>query len=157
MQHADVKLLTILEARRPETLRRRTTPSSGRHSGFVLFALLLVCGVLTSAEIEAAVCLRDVALDPTFQFIRFADVSRLVGRAAMSYVVAFPEMLSAAAPDLAGIGSSLSEANAAAVAPTTGVMAAAGDEVSAAIASLFSSVCGGGPGGAFGSGIGFGG
>jgi hypothetical protein len=49
-------------------------------------------------------------------FIRFADVSRLGGRAAMSYVVAVPEMLAAAASDVAGIGSSLSEANAAAAA-----------------------------------------
>ncbi len=57
----------------------------------------------------------------------------------MSYVVLTPEMLSAAATDVAGIGSSLSAANAAATAPTTAVVAAAGDEVSAAIASLFSS------------------
>ena len=52
----------------------------------------------------------------------------------MSYVIAAPEMIAAAATDLANIGSSLSEANAAAAAPTTGVLAAAEDEVSAAIA-----------------------
>ena len=56
----------------------------------------------------------------------------------MSYLIAAPNMLAAAAADAAGIGSSLSEANAAAMAPTTGVIAAAEDEVSAAIASLFS-------------------
>jgi hypothetical protein len=54
-------------------------------------------------------------------------------------VIAAPEMAASAASDLAGIGSMIGEANAAAAVPTTGVMAAAGDEVSAAIASLFSS------------------
>jgi hypothetical protein len=48
-------------------------------------------------------------------------------------------MMAAAAADVAGIGSSLSEANAAAAALTTRVIPAAADEVSAAIASLFSS------------------
>jgi hypothetical protein len=48
-------------------------------------------------------------------------------------------MLAAAAADVAGIGSSLSEANAAAAAFTTRVIPAAEDEVSVAIASLFSS------------------
>jgi hypothetical protein len=57
----------------------------------------------------------------------------------MSYVIAAPDMLAASAADVAGIGSSLSEANAAAAASTTRVIVAAGDEVSAAIASLFSS------------------
>jgi triacylglycerol lipase len=56
----------------------------------------------------------------------------------MSYVIAAPEMLAAASADVAGIGSSLSEANAAAASQTTGVLAAAEDEVSAAIATLFS-------------------
>ncbi|MGA9675278.1 MAG: PE family protein, partial [Mycobacterium sp.] len=56
----------------------------------------------------------------------------------MSYVIAVPEMMAAAAGDLANIGSSLSEANAAAAASTTGVLAAGEDEVSAAIAALFS-------------------
>ena len=56
----------------------------------------------------------------------------------MSYVIAATDMLAAAAADVAGIGSSLSEAHAAAAAPTTAVIAAAEDEVSAAIASLFS-------------------
>jgi hypothetical protein len=57
----------------------------------------------------------------------------------MSYVIAAPDMLAASAADVAGIGSSLSEANAAAAPSTTRVIVAAGDEVSAAIASLFSS------------------
>ena len=51
------------------------------------------------------------------------------------FVIAAPEMVASAAMDLASIGSTISEANAAAVAPTTGVMVAAGDEVSAAVAS----------------------
>ena len=56
----------------------------------------------------------------------------------MSYVIAAPELLAATAADVAGIGSSLSAAHAAAAASTTHA-AAAEDEVSAAIASLFSS------------------
>ncbi|WP_261901068.1 PE family protein, partial [Mycobacterium marinum] len=56
----------------------------------------------------------------------------------MSYVVAIPDMLASAAADVAGIGSSVGAANAAAVGATTGVMAAADDEVSVAIAALFS-------------------
>src|ERR1700677_2685497 len=55
----------------------------------------------------------------------------------MSYLVATPDLLTAAATDVAGIGSTLREANAAALAPTTGVIPAAADEVSAAITSLF--------------------
>jgi PE family len=57
----------------------------------------------------------------------------------MSYVSAAPDMLAASAEDVAGIGSSLSEAKAAATASTTRVIAAGSDEVSAAIASLFAS------------------
>jgi hypothetical protein len=56
----------------------------------------------------------------------------------MSYLVAAPEFLASAATDLSNIGSSLSEASAAAVTPTTGVLAPAEDEVSAAIAAMFS-------------------
>ncbi|MCV7123126.1 PE family protein, partial [Mycobacterium lacus] len=55
----------------------------------------------------------------------------------MSYLIAAPEMVSAAARDLASIGSAIGVANASA-APTTVVLAAGGDEVSAAIAALFS-------------------
>jgi len=56
----------------------------------------------------------------------------------MSYVVAVPEFVSSAASNLSNIGSGLNAANAAAAVPTTAVVAAAEDEVSAAIASLFS-------------------
>ena len=55
----------------------------------------------------------------------------------MSFVSVAPEMVAAAAADLAGIGSAISAANAAAAVPTTEVVAAAADEVSAAIAALF--------------------
>jgi hypothetical protein len=58
-------------------------------------------------------------------------------QAPMSYLIATPEMMAAAATDVAAIGSSLSEANAAAAAPTMGVLAAGADDVSAAIASMF--------------------
>src|SRR4051794_14830330 len=55
----------------------------------------------------------------------------------MSFVVAVPDAVSVVAAELAGMGSTISSANAAAALPTTAVMAAAADEVSAAIASLF--------------------
>ncbi|OBF50998.1 hypothetical protein A5787_07685 [Mycobacterium sp. 852002-50816_SCH5313054-b] len=55
----------------------------------------------------------------------------------MSFVVAMPDVLQGATQDLAGIRSSLAEATAAATGPTTGVAAAAEDEVSIALASLF--------------------
>jgi hypothetical protein len=51
--------------------------------------------------------------------------------AAMSYVIAAPVMLAAAAADVAAIGSLLHAANAVAPIPTTGVVAAAGDKASA--------------------------
>jgi hypothetical protein len=54
----------------------------------------------------------------------------------MSYLIAGPE-ISSAATDLATVGSDLSAAHAAAATQTTGVLAAAEDEVSAAIAALF--------------------
>jgi hypothetical protein len=56
----------------------------------------------------------------------------------MSYLVAVPELLSSAATDLSNIGSALVAAKAAAATPTTGVLAAAEDEVSAVIAAVFS-------------------
>ena len=56
----------------------------------------------------------------------------------MSFVIAVPEMVSAAATDLASIGSTISSVSAAAAAPTTAVVAAGADEVSAAITALFS-------------------
>jgi PE family len=56
----------------------------------------------------------------------------------MAYVVAVPEMMAALAADLAGVGSDLSTAHAAAAVPTVGLVPAAADEVSASIANLFS-------------------
>jgi hypothetical protein len=56
----------------------------------------------------------------------------------MSYVIAAPELMTAAAGDLAGIGSSLSEAHAAAAIHTVALVPAAADEVSAGVAHLFS-------------------
>jgi hypothetical protein len=55
----------------------------------------------------------------------------------MSFVIAAPELVQGAAQDVAGIGSSLAEATSTAAGPTTGVVAAAQDEVSLAIASMF--------------------
>ncbi|WP_079095987.1 PE family protein, partial [Mycobacterium tuberculosis] len=55
----------------------------------------------------------------------------------MSLVIATPQLLATAALDLASIGSQVSAANAAAAMPTTEVVAAPADEVSAAIAGLF--------------------
>ncbi|ORW30655.1 PE family protein, partial [Mycobacterium paraense] len=57
----------------------------------------------------------------------------------MSFVVAVPEAVATAAENAAGIASSLTAANSAAAIPTTGLLAAASDEVSTAIASLFAS------------------
>ena len=55
----------------------------------------------------------------------------------MSYLVVGPQLLAAAAADLDSIGSALSAANAAAAVPTTTLLVAAQDEVSAALAALF--------------------
>ncbi|WP_136622928.1 PE family protein, partial [Mycobacterium pseudokansasii] len=57
----------------------------------------------------------------------------------MSFAVAVPEALTAAAADVAGIGAVLKVANAVALAPITTVLAAGQDEVSAAVAALFAS------------------
>lgn len=57
----------------------------------------------------------------------------------MSFVMAVPEVLGSAATDLVGLGSTVTAANAAAANHTTAVLAAADDEVSVAIAALFSS------------------
>jgi PE-PPE domain/PE family len=56
----------------------------------------------------------------------------------MSFAIAAPEMVTDAATNLASIGSTISAAHAAAAAPTTAVLAAGADEVSAAIATIFS-------------------
>ena len=55
----------------------------------------------------------------------------------MSFVTTHPEALAAAAGALQGIGSTMSALNAAAAAPTTGVLPAAADEVSALTAAQF--------------------
>ncbi|MCA2344217.1 PE family protein, partial [Mycobacterium intracellulare] len=55
----------------------------------------------------------------------------------MSFVTTQPEALSAAAQNLATIGAALAAQNAAASAPTMGVIPAATDEVSVLIAAQF--------------------
>jgi PE family len=55
----------------------------------------------------------------------------------MTFVTTQPEMLTAAASQLQGIGAVMTAQNAAAAAPTTGVVPAAADEVSALTATQF--------------------
>src|SRR5256885_11660995 len=55
----------------------------------------------------------------------------------MSFVIAHPELVAGAATNLVSIGSAISEASAAAAGPTTGILAAGADEISAAVAALF--------------------
>jgi hypothetical protein len=55
----------------------------------------------------------------------------------MSFVTTQPEMLAAAASQLQGVGTAIATQNAAAAAPTTGVIPAAADEVSALTAAQF--------------------
>lgn len=55
----------------------------------------------------------------------------------MSFVTTQPEALAAAAGTLQGIGSAMGSQNAAAAAPTTGIVPAAADEVSALTAAQF--------------------
>ncbi|ORJ58426.1 PE family protein [Mycobacterium simiae] len=55
----------------------------------------------------------------------------------MSFVTTRPEALAAAAGTLQGIGSALTAQNAAAAGPTTGVVPAAADGVSAMVAAQF--------------------
>jgi PE family len=56
-----------------------------------------------------------------------------------SFVTADPAMMLAAAEDLAGIGAAMSAANSGAAGPTTGVVPAAADQVSALTATQFAS------------------
>jgi hypothetical protein len=56
----------------------------------------------------------------------------------MSYAIAAPEMMTAAAADLGHIGSTLIEVHKACAASTVGLVPAAADEVSAAVAHLLS-------------------
>jgi PE family len=55
----------------------------------------------------------------------------------MSFVTTHPEMLASAAGELQSIGSAVAAGNTAAAAPTTGVVPAAADEVSALTAAQF--------------------
>jgi PE family len=55
----------------------------------------------------------------------------------MSFVTTQPEMLAAAAGNLQNIGAAMAAQNAVAAAPTTGVVPAAADEVSALTATQF--------------------
>jgi len=55
----------------------------------------------------------------------------------LSFVIATPDILATAAADLANLGSAVNQANATAAARTTSIVAAAEDEVSTAIATLF--------------------
>jgi hypothetical protein len=55
----------------------------------------------------------------------------------MSFVTTQPEMLAAAASQLQGIGTAIAAQNAAAATPTTGLVPAAADEVSAMTAARF--------------------
>ena len=55
----------------------------------------------------------------------------------MSFVTALPAMLASAAGELQSIGSAMAAGNTAAAAPTTGVVPAAADEVSALTAARF--------------------
>jgi hypothetical protein len=55
----------------------------------------------------------------------------------MLYVTTQPEALNATAANLAGVGATMSAQNSAAAAPTTGVVPAAADQVSALAATQF--------------------
>jgi hypothetical protein len=55
----------------------------------------------------------------------------------MSFVTAQPEMLTLAAGDLQGVGAAMAAGSMAAAGPTTGVVPAAADEVSALTAAQF--------------------
>ena len=57
----------------------------------------------------------------------------------MTQLLVDPQIVTTVAANIDGIGSSIKAATAAAAAPTSGVLAAAADEVSAAIANLFGS------------------
>src|SRR5262245_6622089 len=56
----------------------------------------------------------------------------------MAYVVTQPEIMAEAASEVAAVGSAIRAASAAAAEPTTALATAAADEVSVAIAALFS-------------------
>ena len=56
-----------------------------------------------------------------------------------SYLIAAPEALASVSADLSGIGEAIRQATSAAAPSTTSVLAAAEDEVSAAVSKLFGS------------------
>ena len=60
----------------------------------------------------------------------------------MSFVTTQPEMLTLAAGDLQGVGAAMAAGSMAAAAPTTGVVPAAADEVSALTAAQFAAHAG---------------
>lgn len=69
---------------------------------------------------------------------RAADAIQVRLGGGMSYVIAEPEYVAAAAADLGSIGSAISDASSAAAIPTSGVLIPAGaDAVSAEVAALF--------------------
>lgn len=70
---------------------------------------------------------------------RQLDRAPVWGGIHLSYVMAVPEIIEAAAADLAALRSTLSAASTAAASQTTQIVAAAEDEVSAAIATVLSS------------------
>ncbi len=55
----------------------------------------------------------------------------------MSFLTVHPEIMAASALDLQGVGAQIAAANAAVATPTTGVMPASADEVSALAAAHF--------------------
>src|SRR5690242_12130129 len=59
-----------------------------------------------------------------------------------SFVTADPAIMLAAAEDLAGIGAAMAAANSGAAGPTTGVVPAAADQVSALTATQFATYAG---------------
>jgi PE family len=71
--------------------------------------------------------------DPTLNQMQ----ERTDGGFSVSFVTAVPELVQSAAQNLAGIRSSLANAASSVAGPTTGIAAAAQDEVSVAIASMF--------------------
>jgi hypothetical protein len=77
-------------------------------------------------------------LAPTwFTHARARDRSCFPKEKSMSFVSIVPETLSVAAANLRSIGSAVSARNAAALAPTTGLVPAAADEISALTAMQF--------------------
>lgn len=120
--------------------------------GLVPFAMTLLQGAAVEVrrcycvvtKSEFAVPLSEQLQTPGFHtdlggpsHLVFAGSGIELGGNNMSFVTTQPEALAAAAGNLQAIGSTLSAQNAAAAAPTTGVVPAAADEVSALTAAQF--------------------